>query len=57
MLDIKPMAGALGAEIHGLDLSGQLGAGQLARRLGLPYRSAGGITGSKVPDAQAAYES
>ena len=31
MLDIKPMAGALGAEIHGLDLSGQLGAGQLAR--------------------------
>ena len=33
------------------------GAGQLARRLGLPYRSAGGFTGSKVPDAQAAYES
>jgi trimethylamine--corrinoid protein Co-methyltransferase len=34
-----------------------LGAGQLARRLGLPYRSAGGFTGSKLPDAQAAYES
>ena len=33
-----------------------LGAGQLARRLGLPYRSAGGFTGSKLPDAQAAYE-
>lgn len=33
------------------------GAGQLARRLGLPYRSAGGFTGSKRPDAQAAYES
>ncbi len=33
------------------------GAGQLARRLGLPYRSAGGFTGSKLPDAQAAYES
>ncbi len=33
------------------------GAGQIARRLGLPYRSAGGFTGSKLPDAQAAYES
>ncbi|MEO0391472.1 MAG: trimethylamine methyltransferase family protein, partial [Pseudomonadota bacterium] len=33
------------------------GAGQLARRLGLPYRSSGGFTGSKLPDAQAAYES
>jgi trimethylamine--corrinoid protein Co-methyltransferase len=32
------------------------GAGQLARRLGLPYRSAGSFTGSKLPDAQAAYE-
>jgi trimethylamine--corrinoid protein Co-methyltransferase len=32
------------------------GAGQLARRLGLPYRSAGAFTGSKLPDAQAAYE-
>ena len=32
------------------------GAGQLARRLGLPYRSSGGFTGSKLPDAQAAYE-
>ncbi|MDH5528821.1 MAG: trimethylamine methyltransferase family protein [Paracoccaceae bacterium] len=33
------------------------GAGQLARRLNLPYRSAGGFAGSKLPDAQAAYES
>ena len=33
------------------------GAGQLARRLNLPYRSAGGFCGSKLPDAQAAYES
>ncbi|QGX98148.1 trimethylamine methyltransferase [Roseovarius faecimaris] len=32
------------------------GAGQIARRLGLPYRSAGSFTGSKLPDAQAAYE-
>ena len=32
------------------------GMGQLARRLGLPYRSAGAFCGSKLPDAQAAYE-
>ena len=32
------------------------GAGQLARRLGLPFRSAGAFCGSKLPDAQAAYE-
>ncbi|NVO22889.1 trimethylamine methyltransferase family protein [Donghicola mangrovi] len=33
------------------------GAGQLARRLNLPFRSGGGLCGSKLPDAQAAYES
>lgn len=32
------------------------GAAQLARRLGLPFRTGGGLCGSKVPDAQAAYE-
>ncbi len=32
------------------------GAGQLARRLGLPYRSGGSFCGSKLADAQAAYE-
>ena len=32
------------------------GAGQLVRRLGLPYRSGGAFCGSKLPDAQAAYE-
>jgi trimethylamine--corrinoid protein Co-methyltransferase len=32
-------------------------AAQLARRLGLPYRSGGSLCGSKIPDAQAAYES
>ncbi|MDU8911536.1 trimethylamine methyltransferase family protein [Aestuariicoccus sp. MJ-SS9] len=32
------------------------GAGQLARRMGLPFRSAGSFCGSKLPDAQAAYE-
>ena len=33
------------------------GAGQLVRRIGVPYRSAGAFCGSKLPDAQAAYES
>ncbi len=32
-------------------------AAQLARRLGLPFRSGGGLCGSKIADAQAAYES
>ena len=32
------------------------GAGQLARRLNLPFRSGGSLCGSKLPDAQAAYE-
>lgn len=33
-----------------------LGMGQLARRLGVPFRSGGGLCASKTPDAQAAYE-
>ena len=32
------------------------GAGQLARRMNLPFRSGGALCGSKLPDAQAAYE-
>jgi trimethylamine--corrinoid protein Co-methyltransferase len=32
-------------------------AAALSRRLGVPFRSGGGLTGSKIPDAQAAYES
>jgi trimethylamine--corrinoid protein Co-methyltransferase len=32
------------------------GVGQLARRMNVPYRSAGSFCGSKLPDAQAAYE-
>ncbi|HCT32243.1 MAG TPA: trimethylamine methyltransferase, partial [Sulfitobacter sp.] len=32
------------------------GAGQLARRMNLPFRSSGSFCGSKLPDAQAAYE-
>ncbi len=31
-------------------------AGALARRLSVPFRSGGGLCGSKLPDAQAAYE-
>ncbi|MEM7339639.1 MAG: trimethylamine methyltransferase family protein [Actinomycetota bacterium] len=31
--------------------------GALARRLGVPFRSGGSMCGSKIPDAQAAYES
>jgi len=48
-----------GAPTFGTPEASQItyGVGQLARRLGLPYRSAGGFTGSKLPDAQAAYES
>ncbi|MEM7464153.1 MAG: trimethylamine methyltransferase family protein [Pseudomonadota bacterium] len=34
-----------------------LGAAQFARRYNLPYRSGGSLTGSKLPDSQAAYES
>lgn len=33
------------------------GAGQLARRLGIPFRSGGSLCGAKVCDAQSAYES
>ena len=29
---------------------------ELSRRLGVPFRSGGGLNGSKIPDAQAAYE-
>ncbi|MEQ8604272.1 MAG: trimethylamine methyltransferase family protein [Marivibrio sp.] len=32
------------------------GAAQLARRLGVPFRSGGGLCGAKISDAQAAYE-
>ena len=33
------------------------GAAQLARRMNMPFRSGGSLCASKVPDAQAAYES
>ncbi|MAG98091.1 MAG: trimethylamine methyltransferase [Rhodospirillaceae bacterium] len=34
-----------------------LGAAQLARRLGIPFRSGGSLSAAKIADAQAAYES
>ena len=34
-----------------------LALAQISRRLGVPFRSGGNLTASKVPDAQAAYES
>ena len=48
-----------GAPTFGTPEASQIlyGAGQLARRMGLPFRSGGGLCGSKLPDAQAAYES
>jgi trimethylamine--corrinoid protein Co-methyltransferase len=48
-----------GAPTFGTPEAAQItyGAGQLARRLGLPFRSGGAFNGSKLPDAQAAYES
>jgi len=48
-----------GAPTFGTPEAAQItyGTGQLVRRLGLPYRSAGAFCGSKLPDAQAAYES
>ncbi|MEM9012764.1 MAG: trimethylamine methyltransferase family protein [Pseudomonadota bacterium] len=47
-----------GAPTFGTPEASQIlyGAGQLARRLGLPFRSGGGLCGAKLPDAQAAYE-
>ncbi|MDA8751607.1 trimethylamine methyltransferase family protein [Planktomarina temperata] len=47
-----------GAPTFGTPEASQIlyGAGQLARRVNLPFRSGGGLCGSKLPDAQAAYE-
>ena len=47
-----------GAPTFGTPEASQIlyGAGQLARRMNVPFRSGGGLCGSKLPDAQAAYE-
>ncbi len=48
-----------GAPTFGTPEASQIlyGAGQLARRMNLPFRSGGCMCGSKLPDAQAAFES
>ena len=48
-----------GAPTFGTPEASQIlyGAGQLARRMNLPFRSGGALCSSKLPDAQAAYES
>ncbi len=53
------MSMATGAPTFGTPEAGQVVhvMGGLARRLGVPFRSGGQLTSSKVPDAQAAYES
>ena len=50
---------ASGAPTFGTPEATQIlqGAGQLARRMNLPFRSGGGLCASKLPDAQAGYES
>ena len=47
-----------GAPMFGMPESGlvQLVVAQLARRLGVPCRSGGGLCSSKIPDGQACYE-
>ena len=47
-----------GAPTFGTPEASQIlyGAGQLARRMKLPFRSGGALCASKLPDAQAAYE-
>ena len=47
-----------GAPTFGTPEASQIlyGAGQLARRMNLPFRSGGALCASKLPDAQAAYE-
>ena len=48
-----------GAPAFGTPEPGQvlMGAAQFARRYNLPFRSGGSLTGAKVPDGQAAYDS
>lgn len=52
-VDMKSGAPAFGTPEH---VKATLGSGQLARHLGLPWRSGGG-SAANVPDAQAAHES
>jgi trimethylamine--corrinoid protein Co-methyltransferase len=55
---VSSMSMQSGAPTFGTPEAGQMMniSGALARRLGVPFRSGGGFTASKLPDAQAAYE-
>ncbi len=53
-IDMKTGAPSFGTPSNSLIL---YGAGQMARRYGLPFRSGGNFTASRIPDAQAGYES
>jgi trimethylamine--corrinoid protein Co-methyltransferase len=55
---VSSMSMQSGAPTFGSPEAGQVMniGGALARRLGVPFRSGGGFTASKLPDAQAAYE-
>lgn len=55
---VSSMSMQSGAPTFGTPEAGQAMniGGALARRLGVPFRSGGGFTSSKLPDAQAAYE-
>ncbi len=53
-IDLKSGAPVLGAPESQTTL---LLSAQMARHYGLPFRSGGGFASSKIPDAQAAYES
>src|SRR5207245_8569222 len=52
--DMQSGSPAFGTPESGM---GILASAQMARRYGLPFRGGGALTSSKVPDAQAAYES
>ena len=55
---VSSMSMQTGAPTFGTPEAGQVMniGGALARRLGVPFRSGGGFTASKLPDGQAAYE-
>src|SRR3990170_2250145 len=52
-IDMQSGSPTFGTPESGLGL---LCTGQIARHFGLPFRTGGGLTSSKVPDAQAGYE-
>jgi trimethylamine--corrinoid protein Co-methyltransferase len=53
-IDMKSGAPCFGTPEDALAL---YAGAQMARRYGIPYRSGGNFTGSRIPDAQAGYES